>query len=264
MHRRLEQAVAALAVALGAVHRDVGVAQQLLGAAVVAGARDRDADAGAQRRPSRSAGRSGALSASRMRCGGVRGRPGCRRPRAARRTRRRRSAPRCRRRARCASSRRRDLDQQLVAGGVAERVVDRLEVVEVEEDDGQRARPSRPRAGERVRDAVDEQRAVGQPGDGSWNAWWVSWASKRLALGDVARVEQDAADVLLVDQVREVHLEDALLAVAVGAACTRTAATSWPRGRPRSPRARACGPRRSGTTRAGRSRGCDPPTGWRR
>ena len=53
-----------------------------------------------------------------------------------------------------------DLAQQVVAGVVAEGVVDRLEAVEVEEQDGAVA----VRAGEGGLDALDERRAVGQPG----------------------------------------------------------------------------------------------------
>ena len=37
-----------------------------------------------------------------------------------------------------------------------------------------------PCAGERLAEALDEQRAVGEPGEGSWNAWWVSSASNAL------------------------------------------------------------------------------------
>ena len=54
----------------------------------------------------------------------------------------------------------RDRDQQLVPDGVAERVVDRLEVVDVDEQH----RQLRARAGERVAHAGDEQRAVRQVG----------------------------------------------------------------------------------------------------
>ena len=56
--------------------------------------------------------------------------------RAGRRTRRRRSGPRCRRPRTASRSRSATCDQQLVAGGVAEGVVDLLEAVQVEEQDG--------------------------------------------------------------------------------------------------------------------------------
>ena len=57
----------------------------------------------------------------------------------------------------------RDLLQQLVAAGVAERVVDQLEVVEVDEQHRER-RVAALRLHDHLREAVGEQRAVGQPG----------------------------------------------------------------------------------------------------
>ena len=53
--------------------------------------------------------------------------------------------------------------QQPVAGVVAERVVDVLEVVEVQEHHGDVALGP-PREGERVLDAIAKQIAVGEPG----------------------------------------------------------------------------------------------------
>ena len=47
VHRRLEHPVAALAVALGDVHRGVGVADQLVGVGGRSGLGHRDAEAGA-------------------------------------------------------------------------------------------------------------------------------------------------------------------------------------------------------------------------
>ena len=47
---------------------------------------------------------------------------------------------------------------------MAEAVVDRLEVVEVDEQDGQPAAAPRCGSDERVLEAVDEQRPVGEPG----------------------------------------------------------------------------------------------------
>ena len=57
-----------------------------------------------------------------------------------------------------------DLDQQLVAGLVAERVVDRLEAVDVEQQHRD-AEAEALGAAEGVLDAVEEQRAVGQAGE---------------------------------------------------------------------------------------------------
>ena len=57
-----------------------------------------------------------------------------------------------------------DLAQQFVPGGVAERVVDLLEPVEIAEQ--QTPREPGPTAGERLLEAVEEQHAVGQTGQG--------------------------------------------------------------------------------------------------
>ena len=78
-----------------------------------------------------------------------------------------------------------DLDEHLVAGSVAEAVVDGLEVVEVEEHDGEAAALA-PRAGRGVADALAEQRAVGQAGDGIVEGLVRELLLERLALGDVA------------------------------------------------------------------------------
>src|SRR3954469_19712271 len=55
-------------------------------------------------------------------------------------------------------------DEQVIAGLVAERVVDRLELVDAEKEDG-RERPGALRASEGVLDAVVEERAVRQAGE---------------------------------------------------------------------------------------------------
>ena len=103
-----------------------------------------------------------------------------------------------------------DLDEDLVAGGVAEGVVDRLEVVEVEEDDREPAAVATG-AGDGVADALAEQRAVGEAGDGVVEGLVGELVLEGLALGDVAAVEHDAADVLVVQQVRVEDLELARL-----------------------------------------------------
>ena len=74
----------------------------------------------------------------------------------------------------------RDLDQHLIAGGVAEAVVDRLEVVEVHEDHGhaRRRRGSARAAACRTRSAKSARLA--RPVTGSWNAWWASCCSNAL------------------------------------------------------------------------------------
>ena len=94
-----------------------------------------------------------------------------------------------------------DLAEHQVAGGVAERVVDRLEVVEVHEQHRNGIAAAR-LALERVLDAVLEQRAVGEAGDGVVERLVRELLLERLPLGDVADVEHDAAHVLVVQQVR--------------------------------------------------------------
>ena len=96
--------------------------------------------------------------------------------------------------------------QHLVAGGVAEAVVDRLEVVEVEEDDGDAGALARG-AGEGVLDPVGEQRAVGQAGHGVVERLVRQLLLERRALARVAAVEHDAADVLVVAEVGRDDLE---------------------------------------------------------
>ena len=63
-----------------------------------------------------------------------------------------------------AVSRGRQGEQHLVAGGVAERVVDRLEAVEVEHEDRDVDALALP-AGQRVGEPVERERAVGQAGE---------------------------------------------------------------------------------------------------
>ena len=101
-----------------------------------------------------------------------------------------------------------------VSDGMAEAVVDRLEVVEVDEHDAHRRALLRaPR--QCVRDAVGEEGAVREPGDRVVERLVGELALERLALADVARVQDDAADVLVVDQVGVPDLELELGAVAV-------------------------------------------------
>ena len=104
-----------------------------------------------------------------------------RRRRAGWRTRRRRAGRRCRAAREAGTrSRRATRDQQLVAGRVAEAVVDDLEAVEVEEQDGE-AVGGRACAAERVLDAVQEAGArLGSPVSASWRAWKAVRSSARL------------------------------------------------------------------------------------
>ena len=109
----------------------------------------------------------------------------------------------------------RDLEQQLVAGRVAEAVVDSFEVVEVEEDDGE-AELLAARAGHRVAYALVEQGAVGQVGDRVVEGLMGELLLKRLALADVAAVEHDAPHRAVLEQVVVQDLEVADAAVLVG------------------------------------------------
>jgi hypothetical protein len=59
---------------------------------------------------------------------------------------------------------RRDRLQEFVARGMAERVVDRLEVIEVDEQGGER-RLLATRAQHQLLDAIEDQRPIRQPGE---------------------------------------------------------------------------------------------------
>ena len=197
VHRRLEDPVAALAVPLRDVHGDVGVAKQLFGVRRRAARLDEaDADAGAwehllavdlelclegaQQPGGRVGGvrevgdaieQDGELVAAEA-CDRV-GRAGS-----------------------VALRRRCDLAQDAVAGGMAEAVVDGLELVEVDEHD--RYRRSGPLgAGERMLDAVREERSVGEVRHGVVEGLVGELLLEHLALADVAAVQDDSAHVLV-------------------------------------------------------------------
>ena len=107
-----------------------------------------------------------------------------------------------------------DLDEHIVPGRMSQRIVDRLEVVEVEEDDGRRATRA-PRTRHRLAHLLGEHGAVGEPGDGVVERLVRKFRLEALAFADVARIEQDPADVLVIDEVGEQDLELACLAVMV-------------------------------------------------
>ena len=102
---------------------------------------------------------------------------GAHRRAAARRTRRRRGGPPCACGRTQLLERRGHGDQQRVADVVAERVVDGLEVVQVD----QQHRDRRGRRGQRGVDPLAEQVAVGQPGQRVVGAWWRSRSSRSRA-----------------------------------------------------------------------------------
>ena len=107
-----------------------------------------------------------------------------------------------------------DLLQDLVAGRVAEAVVDGLEIVEVEEHDGD-ARGLARGDGKRVLDAVGEERTVGQAGDRVVKRLVRKLLLEGRALAHIAAVEHDAAHVRIVEQIRggDLELERAPVAV---------------------------------------------------
>ena len=100
----------------------------------------------------------------------------------------------------------RDLLEDRVAGRMAETVVDGLEVVEVDEDDADR-RASAPRALDRMLDAVCEESAVRELGDGIVERLVRELLLERLALADISAVQDDAAHMLVLEQVCVLHLE---------------------------------------------------------
>ena len=100
----------------------------------------------------------------------------------------------------------RHLPQHAIAGRVAQAVVDRLEVVQVDEHHRHRRCRSL-RADERVLDAVREERAVGEVRDRIVERLVGELILERLPLAHVAAVEHDAPDVLVLEQVGALHLE---------------------------------------------------------
>ena len=110
---------------------------------------------------------------------------------------------------------RRDGLQHPVAGVVPERVVDGLEVVEVQEQHGETAIGVAP-AAERVFDAITEQRPVREVGDRIVKGLIGELLLELLTLGDVAQVDHDPADGGVRQQVGEQTLgvQQATVAVA--------------------------------------------------
>ena len=216
VHALLEQAVAPGALVLGAVERDVGVAQDLLGRRLLAAGHERDPRGGGHRDPPALEldrlgerveqvarhlprglrGRAGLeqhgeLVAAEPGGGVARGEPLGQPARAH--------------------------AQQLVARGMAQRVVDLLEVVEVDEQDRE-ALVLRVAGVQRVLEAVDEQGAVREPGEHVVERAVRELLLERDTVGHVARVHDDAADGGIVEQVGVPVLDVAVAAVAVAPA----------------------------------------------
>ena len=188
MHRGLEQPVAALALALGGVHRRVGVADQLLGAARVAGDRDRDAEAGAAARSRARPTRSGAASRSSTRWAASAA-AWRRRPRAARRTRRRRSGRRCRRRAPRRRARAATATSTSSPTACPSESLISLKSSRSRKRTASVVPSRRPRASAWRVCSMNIGRFA-SPVTASWNAWCFELGLERLALGDVAGVER--------------------------------------------------------------------------
>ena len=206
VHRGLEHLVAVLAPLLGHVHRDVGVAHQRLDVVDlgVVGLRDRDPDARPDEhllvleverpverldQPLGDVGRADRIAAvleQHRELVAAEARRGIGRPQDM-------PEPLA------------DLAEQHVAGGVPERVVDRLEVVEVHEQDRHGSLVALLTL-EGVRHAVAEQHTVPQSGQRVVERLVRQLLLERLALADVAGREDDAVDVRVVHQVRAQRL----------------------------------------------------------
>ena len=195
VHRGLEQPVAPLAVALRHVHGHVRIAEELLGVPVVAVAvavahADADAcvpvDVLAVDLDRRLVGAGDAVEQDRELVT-TEPRDRVRRPN-------RHLEPA------------RDLLEHLVARGVAEAVVDGLEVVEVDEHDADESTFPQ-RAAQRVLHAVGEKCSVREACHRVVERLVRKLVFEGLALADVTRVEDDAVHELVVQEVRVPNLE---------------------------------------------------------
>ena len=206
VHLGLEQLVAAFVVALGHVHRDVGVTQELFGfggAEPVSGQADPDACArihllaldferGLQRRqgpPRHGGGLRGILDSVQE-------------------DRELVAAEACHRvrRPHCRLQSPRDLPKDGVAGRVPEAVVDGLEVVEIDEHDADsRAPTARPE--HRVLHAVGEQGPIREVRHRIVERLVCELVLELLPLAHIAAVQDDAAHMLVLEKVRVLDLE---------------------------------------------------------
>ena len=187
--RRRSSVEAALALRLGRVHRRVGVAQQLLGAWCPAAVGERDADA---RLREHLAGRRAGTGRAARRAAARRSRAASvvvARPRAGSRTRRRRAGRRCRPAA-CSSQQPAPTAASSSSPAlVAEAVVDRLEVVEVEEQHRESGSPRGGAGRGRARARSANSARLARPVSGVVERLVGELLLECLALGDVAGVE---------------------------------------------------------------------------
>ena len=94
-----------------------------------------------------------------------------------------------------------DSGEDLVAGVVAERVVDHLDPIDVDQQHRHHRRRTPPRSGNRLVDSVDEQRSVGQPCDEVVQRVMAQRLLGGMALGHIAGVDNDPVHQWIVEQV---------------------------------------------------------------
>jgi len=108
-----------------------------------------------------------------------------------------------------------DLGQQLVAGGMAQRFVDDLEAIEVEEQEADE-QPAFTRPAQSVSHALHQQCPVGEAGEVVVERPLFELGRSLHLIGDVLGIEDDAADGGVVEEVVGHDLEMPVRTIAVG------------------------------------------------
>ena len=211
-HVVLEDLVPAAAGLLGRVHRDVGVADQVLARPPIRPSWIDDADARAEYAARGRAIDTGSAEPLEQPLGDVdrlaaRRRPSSRSANSSPPSRASVSLGRMTSLKRC-----RDLLEQLVAGVVTEAVVDLLEAVEIDEQHRERRRCERAERASAWSSRSRNSARLARSGEPVVERLARELLLEPHALGDVARVEHDAADVPVVAEVGDVRLEVAPLA----------------------------------------------------